>query len=176
MGAKSWTETSSRKIHKWKINIWKCAQCHMLLEEEERCMLNHVQVCDPMDCSPHDFSAHGIFHGKNTGVGCLFLLQGISSPQENEPMYLVSPALAGGFLTIVSSGKPSYIIRGFKIKTQWDTSTHLLEWPKSQILKTSSRDKDMEQQELSIIADRNEKCYRHFWKTVWHFLSKLICS
>ena len=35
-----------------------------------------TRLCDPMDCSP-DFSVHGIFPGKNTGVGCHFLLQGI---------------------------------------------------------------------------------------------------
>ena len=30
-----------------------------------------------MDCSPPGFSLSGIFPGKNTGVGCYFLLQGI---------------------------------------------------------------------------------------------------
>ena len=29
----------------------------------------------PMDCSPPDSFVHGIFPGKNTGVGCHFLLQ-----------------------------------------------------------------------------------------------------
>ena len=29
-----------------------------------------------MDCSPPGFSVHGVFPGKNTGVGCHFLLQG----------------------------------------------------------------------------------------------------
>ena len=33
--------------------------------------------CDPMDCSPPDSSVHGIFPGKNIGVGCHFLLKGI---------------------------------------------------------------------------------------------------
>ena len=32
---------------------------------------------DLMDCSPPCFSVHGIFLGKNNGVGCYFLLQGI---------------------------------------------------------------------------------------------------
>ena len=32
---------------------------------------------DPMDCSPPGSSVHGILPGKNTGVGCRFLLQGI---------------------------------------------------------------------------------------------------
>ena len=34
-------------------------------------------LCDPMDCSLPGSSVHGIFPGKNTGVGCHFLLQGI---------------------------------------------------------------------------------------------------
>ena len=46
-----------------------------------------VRLCDPMDCSPLGSFVRGIsqarllcpldFPGKNTGVGCLFLLQGI---------------------------------------------------------------------------------------------------
>ena len=38
--------------------------------------------------------------GKNTGVGCHFLLQGIFQTQELNPCLLISPALAGGFFTI----------------------------------------------------------------------------
>ena len=35
-------------------------------------------LCDPMDCSPPDSSVRGILlPGKNTGVSCHFLLQGI---------------------------------------------------------------------------------------------------
>ena len=37
------------------------------------------------------------FPGKNTGVGCHFLLQGIFSTPGVEPLSLVSPALAGRF-------------------------------------------------------------------------------
>ena len=33
-------------------------------------------VCDPMDCSPPGSSVHGDSPGKNTEVGCHFLLQG----------------------------------------------------------------------------------------------------
>ena len=31
-------------------------------------------LCDPMDCSPPGSSIHGIFSGKNAGVGCYYLL------------------------------------------------------------------------------------------------------
>ena len=38
-------------------------------------------LCDPMDGSLPGFASHGIFPGKNTGVGCHFLLQGIFPTQ-----------------------------------------------------------------------------------------------
>ena len=38
--------------------------------------------CNPMNCSPPSSSAHGDSPGKNTGLGCHFLLQGISLTQE----------------------------------------------------------------------------------------------
>ena len=34
-------------------------------------------LCNPMDCSPAGFSVHGDSPGKNTGVGCDAVLQGI---------------------------------------------------------------------------------------------------
>ena len=34
-------------------------------------------LCDPLDCSLPGSSIHGIFPGKNTGVGCYFFLQEI---------------------------------------------------------------------------------------------------
>ena len=37
----------------------------------------------PMGCSPPGSSVHGDSPGKNTGVGCQFLLQGIFPTQES---------------------------------------------------------------------------------------------
>ena len=37
-----------------------------------------LTLCDPMDCSPPGSSVHGIFPGKNTGVHCHSLLQGLN--------------------------------------------------------------------------------------------------
>ena len=42
-------------------------------------------LCDPMDCTPPGFSAHGDSPGKNTGVGCHALLQGIFPTQGSNP-------------------------------------------------------------------------------------------
>ena len=49
------------------INVCVCAQ---LLQSS-------LTLCDPMDSSPPGSSVHGDSPGKNTGVGCHFLLQGI---------------------------------------------------------------------------------------------------
>ena len=40
-----------------------------------------LTFCDPVDCSLPGSSVHGIFPGKNTGVGCHFLLQEIFPTQ-----------------------------------------------------------------------------------------------
>ena len=42
-------------------------------------------LCDPIDSSPPGFSVHGDFPGKNTGVGCHVLLQGILPTQGLNP-------------------------------------------------------------------------------------------
>ena len=60
---------------------------HAILLQEIRntvrvCVLSHFRrvrlFCKPMDCSPPGSSVHGIDSpGKNTGVGCHALLQGL---------------------------------------------------------------------------------------------------
>ena len=42
-------------------------------------------LCDPMDCNPPGPSVHGDSPGKNTGVGCHALLQGIFPTQGSNP-------------------------------------------------------------------------------------------
>ena len=44
-----------------------------------------LTLCDPMDCSPPGSSGHGDCPGKNTGVGCHALLQGIFPTQRLNP-------------------------------------------------------------------------------------------
>ena len=48
-------------------------------------LFSHVQLCDFMDCSPPGSSVHGDSSGKNAGVGCHALLQGIISTQGLNP-------------------------------------------------------------------------------------------
>ena len=62
-------------------------------------------VCDPIDCSPPSSSVHRDIPGKNTGVGCHALLQGIFPTQGLNPHLLVLPALAGGFFPSEVPGK-----------------------------------------------------------------------
>ena len=66
-------------VSTWQIRFvvqQKLAQ-HCKAEKWKSCLT----VCDPVDCSPPGSSVHGIFPGKNTGVGSHFLLQGISPIQ-----------------------------------------------------------------------------------------------
>ena len=42
-------------------------------------------LCDPTDCSPPGSSVHGISPGKNTGVSCHALLQGIFPTRGSNP-------------------------------------------------------------------------------------------
>ena len=44
-----------------------------------------VPLCDPTDCGPPDSSVYGDSSGKNTGVGCLALLQEIFPSQGSNP-------------------------------------------------------------------------------------------
>ena len=45
-------------------------------------------LCDPVDCSLPGSSDHGVSPGKNTGVGCCALLQGIF-PTEGPNLHLL---------------------------------------------------------------------------------------
>ena len=54
-------------------------------------------LCDAMDCSPPGSSVRGYSPGKNTGMGCRALLQGVFLTKESHPHLLCLPALAGRF-------------------------------------------------------------------------------
>ena len=63
-------------------------------------------VCDPMDCSPPGSSVHGDSLGKNSGVGCHFLLQGIFSTQGLNSLSLSLLHWQAGSLPLAPPGKP----------------------------------------------------------------------
>ena len=67
--------------------------------------------CNPMDCSPPGSSVHRDSPGKNTGVDCQALLQGIIRvTQETSPNLLCLLALAHGFfITSATCEAPSHL-------------------------------------------------------------------
>ena len=64
-----------------------CARPHLLTCAAVLCLVSQSCpiLCDPMDCSPQSSSVHGDSPGKNTGVGCHALLQGIFLTQGLNP-------------------------------------------------------------------------------------------
>ena len=64
-------------------------------------------VCDSMDCSLPDSSIHGNSPGKNTGVGCHALLQGIFPTQWLNPCLLCLLNWQPGSLPLARPRKPS---------------------------------------------------------------------
>ena len=72
-------------------------------QEESRVHAKSLQscqiLCDPMDCRPPGSSVCGDSPGRNSGVGCLFLLQRLFPTQGSNSVSLKSPVLAGGFFT-----------------------------------------------------------------------------
>ena len=72
-------------------------------------LLSCVQLCGPMDCSPPGSSVHGILHAR-TRVGCHFLQEDLLDPWI-KTMSSAIPALAGGFFTTETPGKPKLVYR-----------------------------------------------------------------
>jgi len=62
-------------------------------------------LCYPIDCSPPGSSVHGGSPGKNTGVGCHALLQGIFPTQRLNPCPLCLWHWQVGSLSLGSPGK-----------------------------------------------------------------------
>ena len=58
-------------------------------------------LCNPMDCSPPGSSIQGDSPGKNTGVGCHALLQGIFLSRGLNPPLLFLLHWQAGSLTLV---------------------------------------------------------------------------
>ena len=69
------------------------------------CLVNQsgLTLCDPMDYRPQGFFVHGDSPGKNTGVGCHALLQGIVPTQGSNPGLLH----CGQTLKTEPPGKPN---------------------------------------------------------------------
>ena len=86
------------------INKWKLLKC-MHAKSLQLCQI----LCNPIDCSLPSSSVHGDSPGKNTGVGCHALLQGIFLTQESNPWVLYLLYLQIGSLPLATPEKPIYI-------------------------------------------------------------------
>ena len=67
----------------------------------------YLTLCDPMDCSLPGSSVHGDSPGKNSGVGCHFLLPGLFLTYGSK-LCLQSPALAGRFFSSSTTWEALY--------------------------------------------------------------------
>ena len=78
------TEISPYFFHRW---IWLQTMYGIYTYCAELCLVAqlHPTLCHPMDCSPPGSSVLGDSPGKNTGVGCHALLQGIFPTQGSNP-------------------------------------------------------------------------------------------
>ena len=79
--------------------------CAMLCLAGQLCLT----LCNPVDCSPPGSSVHGDSPGKNTGVGCHALLQGIFPSQglNPSPLHLLHWQVAS--LLLSHLGNPSLL-------------------------------------------------------------------
>ena len=77
------TEISPYIFHRW---IWQQAMCGIYMCRAVLCLVTqlHLTLCYPVDCSPSGSSVLGDSPGKNTGVGCHFLLQCMKVKSESE--------------------------------------------------------------------------------------------
>ena len=73
-----------------------------------------LTLCDPMDCSLPGSSIHGIFPGKNSGVGCHFLLQRIFLIQGSNPHLSGLLSWQVGSVPLAPPGKLRILKRGYK--------------------------------------------------------------
>ena len=106
-------------------------------------LLSCVQLCNAMDCSLPGSSGLG----KNTGVGCHFLLQGISPTQGSNPHLWYLLHWQVGSLPLVPPGKPPQT-RMVSSKTQhvwfpcWDSLWPSISWPASGDINTMSSERN----------------------------------
>ena len=69
-----------------------------------------LTLCDPTDCSPPGSSVHGDCPGKNTGVGCHALLQGIFLTQGLNPCLLYLLLWQEGSIPLAPPRRPSFAL------------------------------------------------------------------
>ena len=127
------------------------------LNQSPMCLVTQscLTLCIPMDYSPPGSSVHGYSSGKNTGVGCHALLQGLPNPGikprsptlQEDSMLSEPPAtdlinqayVSGAFLmedSIKNQTEKKRIGRASRLVNQ-NTSMYHTEWPQLQVDRSS---------------------------------------
>ena len=70
--------TEIRPLNNGRERFWQWKDFQHIVCLHDQPFQSCPSLWNPMDHSPPSSSVHGTFSGKNTGVGCRFLLQGIS--------------------------------------------------------------------------------------------------
>ena len=91
------------------INTWNQYMVHLVCWCVFVCARSCLTLWNPMNCSPPDFSGHGIPQARILEAVAVPSSRGSSRPRDWTPS-LTSPALAGGFFTT---------------NTSWETLVHL---------------------------------------------------
>ena len=78
-------------------------------------------LCEPMDCSLSGSSVHGILQARILEWTAMASFRGSNPDPGIEPVFLMSPALAGGSLP-VTPGKPHKTV--YKISQKKETIRH----------------------------------------------------
>ena len=92
--------------------IWVEYEPYCVRKHKDQEVKPYSTLCDPMDCSPPGSSVHGILSRQEYWSRLPFPPLGDLSNPGTEPKFLVSPALAGRFFTIVPPKKPQNIREG----------------------------------------------------------------
>ena len=96
--------------------VWKLKACLRCLHVLSLVAQLSPALFDPMDCSPPGSSVHGDSPGKNTGVGCHALLQGIFPTQRLSSCLLCLLHWQVDSLPLEPPGKPNLYTSSSKKK------------------------------------------------------------
>ena len=91
--------------------LWFSKYLHLRARSLQSCRT----LRDPMDCNPSGSSVHRNSPGKNTGMGCHFLLQGIFPTQGSNPCLFCLLLWQAGSSPLVPPGKSHLHLMGGKL-------------------------------------------------------------
>ena len=91
--------------------LWFSKYLHLHARSLQSCRT----LRDPMDCNPSGSSVHRNSPGKNTGMGCHFLLQGIFPTQGSNPCLFCLLLWQAGSSPLVPPGKSHLHLMGGKL-------------------------------------------------------------